>query len=568
MDDLISEISDVAKSAWLKALSDYYNPPLPEPVIEYEEQANSFFYIDSTTWTVYLNTAGIPTHLQGDELFSYTRSICHHEIQHYLICPFDGVLNGMMFAGASKHVNNATAMFVCNLFADLVVDTGLLKRFPDLTRKRIETSILDSTKRVKVHSALWKLIIACYHEAWDFTIPSSVLIDDPTFTAAKKIVSITRKYIHRENRWKLATRKIAKIIKEWNPDDTKLAGCGIISSEDGDEEEGENIVLVPLDVDAVMGNPIEVRNGDRAKRCKDRDQALGLEEEMERLAKEIEQRGGGIDDLKGAYFIAGIGTRGRAWTRFLYRAKARAIIRFEIKEKSTAAFTPLAPQVWRLGDPVEELDIVQSLQAFPILIPNLSTRRWQSIDQSGDTSSESFPDLLLVIDSSGSMTWSMRKSSISGSYHTALVASFAAIDFAVQKGSKVAAINFSDGVRKSTWTRERSSAEKILLSYQGGGTVAPTTEILQACSEAESNVIILMITDAEIANWKNLVSSAKKLTRLGHKFIMFCIGSDKKKISSKGFRSIIRAGATLIPIESVEDLPGMVVREVRGVFTI
>ncbi|TXT55938.1 MAG: hypothetical protein BAJATHORv1_30321 [Candidatus Thorarchaeota archaeon] len=553
--------------AWLKAMSDYYNPPLPDPTIEYQEDVNSYFYIDATTWTVHLNTAGYPLHLSGEDLFSYALSICHHEMQHYLVCPFDGVLNGMMFAGARKHVNDVTAMFVCNLFADLVVDSGLLKRFPELTRSRIHQSIQDSANRVSEHSALWKLIIACYKEMWGFLLPSSVSIDEETAQAAQKIVKITNRYIHRENRWKKATEKIAKIIKEWNPDETKLAGCAIPGGDDGLDNEDGTVILVPIDVDSIMGSPVEARNGDRARKCNDRDSATDVEEEMERLASEVERRGGGMDDLKGAYFIAGIGTRGRAWTRFWYRAKARTLIRFEIREKSSAASTPLAPQVWRLGDPIEELDVVQSLQAFPVLIPNLSTRRWQTISQSGEAISHSLPDLLVVIDSSGSMTWSMRKRSISGSYHTALIAAFAAVDFALQKGSRVASINFSDGTRMSGWSRERNTVERTLLSYQGGGTVAPIKEIVQACSEAESNVMVVMITDAEIANWKNLVTSAKQMTRVGHKFIMFCIGTDAKQLSSKDFKSIIKAGAILIPVKSAEDLPGMVVREVRGVFT-
>ncbi|MCK5240628.1 MAG: hypothetical protein KAR33_13810, partial [Candidatus Thorarchaeota archaeon] len=133
-----------AQRAWSQAISDFYHPPLPDPVIEYKEDTSSYFYIDSNDWTVHLNTAGVPLNLDPNDAEPYLRSVCHHEIQHYLVCPFDGVTNGMMFAAARKHLSDSVAMFVCNIFADLVVDSGLLKRFPTLSHSRINTSIHDS----------------------------------------------------------------------------------------------------------------------------------------------------------------------------------------------------------------------------------------------------------------------------------------------------------------------------------------------------------------------------------------------------------------------------------------
>jgi uncharacterized protein with von Willebrand factor type A (vWA) domain len=184
----------------------------------------------------------------------------------------------------------------------------------------------------------------------------------------------------------------------------------------------------------------------------------------------------------------------------------------------------------------------------------------------GEFESESLPDLLLVIDSSGSMTWSMRGKKVSGPYHTALVSAFAAMDVALRKGSRVAAINFSDGTRVCDWTRERFAIEKVLLAYQGGGTVAPIKKISDSCDAAGSDVMVLMITDAEIANWGRLIKSMAKLTHRGHKYFMFHIESPGYELEDKALGAMAKAGATAIPVESVDDLPGLVVREVRGVY--
>lgn len=560
-------LAAAAECAYAQAIADFYHPPLPHPVIEHEVDSSSYFYIDSATWTIHLNTAGVPLHLAQKEAESYLLSICHHELQHYLVCPYDGVTNGMMFAAARRHVNDATALFVCNLFADIIVDSGLLKRFPKLTHNRISTSIHEAAIRWSEHSALWKLIVATYRAMWRFTIPSTAEISDNTYSAAEAIASIMRKSANNEARWFRAVEKIAKIIADWLPDNgSQILGASVSSSEEERGEGAESVVYVPSDVDAVMGSPIEVRNGDLARRCMEGAEGPNLEEEMERLAIEVDQRGGNLGDLEGVYLVAGIGSKKKDWIRFWYRAVVRGMIRFELYVSPKSGRTPLASELWRLGDPIEELDIVQSLQAFPVLIPNLSTRKWLTTSSITEGTSKTPPDLLLVIDSSGSMTWSMSRTRVSGPYHTALVSAFAAMNFALREGCQVAAINFSDDLRLCSWTRSKSTIESVLLQYQGHGTVAPIKGITTLCSEAGAPVMVLMITDAEIANWRKLLSSIRNLTRQGQKFFMFLIGADDDDLDEEYLQELVKAGSTIVPVRSVSDLPGLVIREVRRTY--
>ncbi len=560
----------VAGNAWSQAIQDFYYPPLPEPVVEHDHNASSFFYIDSESWTVHLNTAGVPVHMISSDAEQYLTSVCHHEIQHYLLCPFDGIMNGRMFTAARKHVNDATAMFICNLYADLVVDSNLLKRFPTLTHQRINSSIHDSAVRIHDHSDLWKLIVACYRVMWGFPIPPTISIDQSIFDVATKIIALARKSIDQEHRWPKACQKIAKIISDVLPENES----GLPGSSPGDSKNvvKENLdgsserLEIPIDVDAIMGNPIEIRNGDRASKCNENTKSSDTEEEMGRLAIEVERLGGDLEDLQGVYLTAGIGDERAAWIRFWYRAKARGEIRFEVEKVRKTSAVPLTPDTWRLGDPMDELDIVQSLQAFPVLIPNRTTRKWQQFETTSLEARKSMPDMLIVIDSSGSMTWSTSNKKISGSYHTALVAAFAAMEFAFRRGCRVSAINFSDGTQTSDWSNERAPVERVLLTYQGGGTVAPTQKIIDACAKAESKVITLLITDAEVANWKQMVSTINRLSMQEHKLFMFHIGAGTSNRTKKIHESLVKAGASVYPIKSVKDLPGLVVREVRSVY--
>lgn len=566
----IDLLRNTAAHAWSQAIRDFYHPPLPEPEIEHDSTASSFFYIDSQNWKVHLNTVGVPLHMIDDEAEAYLTSVCHHEIQHYLLCPFDGVMNGMMFSAARKHVNEATAMFVCNLFADFVVDSNLLTRFPSLTHTRINNSIHDSAMRVSEPSDLWMLIVTCYRLLWGFPIPPTLHINEDIIDVAKQIIVVTRKSLSDEHRWPKACQKIAEFISKWQPDEYEgLPGSSsgkALEIEEGDSGENKRIVPIPLDVDGIMGSPIEVRNGEIVKRCLESPENTNLEEEMERLAIEVDQMGGDIEDLRGVYFAAGIGPPSAEWTRFWYRAKAYGTIRFEVDSLKMTGILPLTPEVWRIGDPLEELDIVQSLQAFPVLIPNRSTRKWHHYETSGSEVATSPPDMLLVIDSSGSMTWAMKARTIGGEYHTALVSAFAAMDFAFRHGCRVSAINFSDGTCHCDWSKERALVEDVLLSYQGGGTVAPIKQIIAGCERTESKVLVLLITDAEVANWKQMVDAVELLKKRGHKLFMFHIGSGHRSRTTKIHQALQKAGASVYLIKSVKDLPGLVVREVRTVY--
>ena len=76
----------------------------------------------------------------------------------------------------------------------------------------------------------------------------------------------------------------------------------------------------------------------------------------------------------------------------------------------------------------------------------------------------------------------------------------------------------------------------------------------------------LLITDAEVANWKQMVNTVEKLSKRGHKLFMFHIGSRKSSRTTKIHEALSKAGAAVYPINSVKDLPGLVVREVHSVY--
>jgi Mg-chelatase subunit ChlD len=279
---------------------------------------------------------------------------------------------------------------------------------------------------------------------------------------------------------------------------------------------------------------------------------------------EVQRRNGTYKDLEGVYVLSGAGVKGGDWLRFWYRAGVRNRLRFQVSGRVRSGSIPISQETWRLGDPVEELDVVQSLQAFPVIVPNMSTRKWMKSYTFSSRNESSTPDLLIVIDSSGSMTWSFGRDRISGAFHIALISAFAAVDFAYRQGKKVGVINFSGSSRTCDWTREKRNIERTLMQYQGSGTVMPVREIKAMCKKAESENMILVITDAQVSNWNPFVKTIKGLSRKGHSFFIFHIGSGK---SSGIHEKLEKAGGTVIPVNSPDNLFDLVIRQVRGVYS-
>ncbi len=531
-------------------MADFYHPPLPDPIIEYDDSASSYFYIDTLTWTVHLNTVGVPLSFGPSDAEWYLRSICQHEIQHYMRCPYDEVTSGMMLARAKTHLDEKWAIFVCNLFSDLVVDSYLLRRFNRLTCDRLNASIQESTRYGDSQSPLWQLIVAVHKRMWNIPLPASCSVNRTTISAARDIVEVARKYLDNERRWHIATEKIAKIVKEWLFKNMQLEDISCMDERDSISQ-SDTPTRVPPDVDEIMGDPFQIRNRDTMMRCsRSHAQERNTDKDMERLALEVEQRGGDLRDLEGVYITVGVRDANRGWIRFWYRAKTKRMLRIEGRVPRRTTALPMSTDVWRLGEPIEELDLVQSLLAFPVLVPNMSTRRWNRIEGTATSNIISCPDVLIVIDSSGSMTWSMNNTSVTGPYHYALLAAFAAIEAVLRQGRRVAVINFSDGIKTCPFTSDRTTLEKALLQYQGGGTIAPLTKIEEVCRTAETPVLILFMTDTEISNWNEFVHSVQRLTARRHVLYLFCIGGAPEHIS----RELSGVGAHIVSLTSPEDL--------------
>jgi hypothetical protein len=357
-----------------------------------------------------------------------------------------------------------------------------------------------------------------------------------------------------ESTWEKKVSTVARYLNNLIQDTFTLVGKNgfIDKGKERRKSPGGAFIEVPKDVLEVMGDPLESKNSDKLKEGNEDE----LRQKAEDFAKDIP-----YSEFGGPARQAGILLDGLPLATW-YRGLAKNLIEIKIFEEKPGGQLPVNPEVWRIGDRIEELDVVQTLLASPVIIPNLTTRKWSYKEGPGHLVERQIPDLLIVLDSSGSMRWnySSRLERGRGPYHTALIAAFAALHYAASKGAKFSVINFSNIADICQWTSNFKKAERVLLRYQGGGTVLPVKQIAQQCDKAERKSLIFIITDFGIYNWSKSKKIMIDLVQKGHKIVGFFIGASK--IPRDKFKSLLDK-ITFYGIKNAKDLIDLVITEVK-----
>ena len=569
------KIFDIGKTAYNKALTHYFIPSLPDPELIFDYSKIKGFYIDTFSWRVTLNLANTPFLHLDQEFLDYFFSLSLHEIAHYVYCPYDNLTNLRLLAAAIKGgVSKNYAPMVVNIFSDLLIDNRTHKNFGDLMNWELKITAgqaLQDNKKNKI-SKLWKLLVRCYEILWDISIMPKTMISDELNKLAERSCEIILKNYEDESLWEIKVQKIAKILKDLLKEECSLANTTEdmeLKNRNKNGNKHGNPFSIPNDILETFGDISEVKNIDMIKSGNSgNEKSRGPNDisEIENAAEEIAQE---IDcktflDVLNLYGLGSLNEKLGIW----YRSRARNLLRFNFFKNKPSGAIPIYPETWRIGDSIEELDPVQTLLASPSIIPNITTRKWSHQDGPSQRIIKELPDMMIVIDSSGSMDWNFKHKKISGRYHMSLLAAFAALHYAINHGSHVSAINFSNRVKKTTWTNNFYKIEQTLLNYIGQGTVLPTKTMLELVKTADRQSLIILISDLELYNWENALKTFKTLMQMGHTLIAFFIDGDESVLEQTDFQELVENGAKFYCISKMKDLIGLVISEVQEVYNI
>jgi len=552
---LEKDLIKLARVAWNKTLKEFYYPALEEPHFVFDYTRKEGFYIDPEhQWRITMNLVNIPLFTEQIEYMNYFHALCLHEVSHYQIIPYDGLINAKLLKAAMKHVNSNLAPIVVNLFADLIIDSKLYKKYPELIYWELKHTYNYIQKNYENRiSDFSKLLFHTYELLLNIKL-SENNSHSSMDKIAEQIVKITLKDFEDETLWYQKVEKISSLLKNLIFNTFTLESVSSSKQEQNvkskpQAQEGP-VIEVPEDVLEIMDNPLEIKNSDKIKETS--------EEELRKKA-EIFARETPYSEFGAPAKQAGLLVDKNPLATW-YRGLAKNLIEIRIYEEKYGGKVPIYPEPWRIGEPIDQLDITQTILTSPVIIPNITTRKWSKKEGLGFLSEKKIRDLLLVIDSSGSMNWNYSARNPRGQYHTALIASFAVLHYAASKGIKFSVINFSNRPDICNWTKNYHDAEKTLLKYQGGGTHLPINSIKKQCEKSERKVLVLIITDFAIYNWAAAKRILIELSEKEHKIVGFFIGSSK--VPQNRFKTLLDK-VSFYPIKNEKMLINLVIEEVK-----
>lgn len=404
--------------------------------------------------------------LEREGLLEFPLEILAHEIGHHVLAPGNLLDHFRILATirAALPTLESEVPMAANLWTDLVVNDRLHRvsglRFSEIYRRMKPSD-----------SLVWALYLRIYERLWDLPQGSIAplpegLKDREVFEADAWLGSrVVRVY---RDEAVTGAGRFACLLLPWLVRDreTKQGGAGIWL----DAKTAATGARIPAGIADFDSNPpihpsadervcpVEPATG-AADQAASTSSGTGGQTLMPWELGELLRLGGmDIDDAEVA----------TAW----YRERAMRHLVHPPSRRVPSSPDPLPEGLdpWELGDPMEDLDIFQSLLRSPRLVPGITTasRHW------GEQPSSSLRmepvDLDLYVDSSGSMPDPIRTVS-----HLALAGAIVALS-ALRRGASVQVTLWSGKhqcLRTPGFVRDDKQILSVLCSHFGGSTAFP-----------------------------------------------------------------------------------------------
>lgn len=225
---------------------------------------------------------------------------------------------------------------------------------------------------------------------------------------------------------------------------------------------------------------------------------------------------------------------------------------------------PRSPKTWRPGDPPGELDVTLSLSIGGVLIPGVTTKKWQMARGEHLSVGRDYPDLDLWIDSSGSMDHPAKEVSHAVSSGMIVAKSFLATRKAVRVISFSGMPNGAPLFESTAgFVRDEDEIDHKLARYLGMCTTLPMEEIEKPYLAKSKEKYIVLITDMEIQNMdKDTVARLTRVFKASVGGTVFLIGEGKEGVK----KILVEIGFDVVPVKSIADLDRHALQLTRKLF--
>ena len=552
--------------------SEYHNSlgiPMPEVqmlLADDENYSTGQYYITiDKTWQIHLNFGKLPVSYK--EFQDEVKVLTRHEIEHYMCCPFDVITHLRML----KCIRNIYYMeyshlginieYACgsiaNQAADIIVDTKNFYLHPQETLQS-EINWIKKGTNIAICPRHNKLMFLTKEAIWGCSLD----IKENDAELLKIVAQMAKKFkengIDDKSSFLSKTEEYTRAFfnlyirdkKEGNDNQGGQQGQSSSSNQQQGGQQGQSDFSNQQQGQFSIGPKDKSENGS-AFVFADPDK---IKEAIEALAHETELNE--FVDLLGIAGLGGLSCKDREKLWFI--AQSSDIIPIEEETNTGNPINYSYPNTWRIGDPIESLDLVLSYITSPILIPGITTKKWERITTESHGSEKKQRDLLLVVDTSGSMKSVTREAD---NMHQAVLASFGILNYFESKKCKVALIEFSDSVRVDiTWTVQYDEIREKLLTNGSGGTQFPIHRIQSTLEKSKNELVTVVITDGELGNLQESVTFFREYLNEGNKLYIFLLGSNGL---SNGYDKLSEIGAKVYKANSAREFCNLVLSDLE-----
>lgn len=571
------EIEEMWKRVW-----DFWGAPrIPKPKVikdekeepdeairkSLKEDAEFITYHDNQ---IYVNRKNVKDHLgespkEGEEKEAL-EWLMAHGTGHYRRAPYDLVtklvllhnaLKGLRTQGFDEQTALSVMPTVQNIYNDVLVNTHLVSEgkkeatinYYVKSCKRRETD----PKWQNLPRKTWDVYIRLCEKLWnaDKQILKDTKLSDEQERAAEKLYKLLEDNMYNKEKWSRQQHIFAQVLAPFIKEDGQQAQDMQMQLEKETSGAMNSLQQLIQQLQDIKNKEKDLEGKTEEEKKKSKEQ---LEKEKKQAQKELEKRLQGLPQQLGSKgnklgdrkvledmrdIMAGLGVSNDTeladtWT---YRSlAAQYSVKFLPIPRKTGEAYPFSPTRWTTTDPFQKLDIPGTLFKHGVLIPNVTTEKWEDREEIGFIEGERPPDLYIILDSSGSMD--NPKNQIA----PAVLAAFVAAESALNVGVKVAVKNFSgdEGGRRNLYTLketdDKDEIAKALRTYYGGGTVLPTSDLENWIGNEHEPKQFLIITDTRFFNFEQAYPYIKSMMQknLKNRGAIFVVGGspDERVIKS------------------------------------
>ena len=552
--------------------SEYHNSlgiPMPEVqmlLADDENYSTGQYYITiDKTWQIHLNFGKLPVSYK--EFQDEVKVLTRHEIEHYMCCPFDVITHLRMlkcirniyyreYSHLGINIEYACGS-IANQATDIIVDTKNFYLHPQETLQS-EINWIKKGANIAICPRHNKLMFLTKEAIWGCSLD----IKENDAELLKIVAQMAKKFkengIDDKSSFLSKTEEYTRAFfnlyirdkKEGNDNQGDQQGQSSSSNQQQGGQQGQLDLSNQQQGQFSIGPKDKSENGS-AFVFADPDK---IKEAIEALAHETELNE--FVDLLGIAGLGGLSCKDREKLWFI--AQSSDIIPIEEETNTGNPINYSYPNTWRIGDPIESLDLILSYITSPKLIPGITTKKWERITTESHGSEKKLRDLLLVVDTSGSMKSVTREAD---NMHQAVLASFGILNYFESKKCKVALIEFSDSVRVDiTWTVQYDEIREKLLTNGSGGTQFPIHRIQSTLEKSKNELVTVVITDGELGNLQESITYFREYLNEGNKLYIFLLGSNGL---SNGYDKLSEIGAKVYKANGAREFCNLVLTDLE-----